>query len=291
MTRRSFAWLAASVAAAGEWEDRLGIMCQLGSSEPTARKVLDSARQAGFRRVMLNFPWDRVTAEFRQALPGWLQSYGLRCEALGAYVNCVSPETVLMSTRESDFADAIGYARELNCRCLVAWTGSHRPELMKADPRNFTRESEDALVRFVERHVTSLERSGVTLALETYVTLTCPDAVSLRRVLDRLPESIGAVLDPPNLTPPGRYAQRDAELKAMVRTLSGRIGVVHLKDFRLTADGVTYALPGPLAGEMNYPLFAEQIKRLPRDVPVAAEHVGPEEYGPVRRKLLQVFDS
>ena len=32
---------------------------------------------------------------------------------------------------------------------LVAWTGSHITDLMKPDPRNFTRASEDALVRFL----------------------------------------------------------------------------------------------------------------------------------------------
>ena len=261
----------------------------MGSQESTARRVLEAAREAGFRRVMVNFPWDAVNGEFLRSLPGWLRANELRCEALGAYVNCVSPTTVLMNTRGEDFVRALSYAGELGCRRLVAWTGSHVSELMKADARNFSAESENALVRFVEPHCARLSEGRLTLCLESYITLTCPDAAALRRVLNRLPESVAAVLDPPNLTPVARYAQRDDVLREMVRTLAGRIGMVHLKDFRLAAGGQGYELPGPLLGEMNYPLFVELVRGLPEDTPVVAEHIGPAEFGATRRKLLPLF--
>jgi sugar phosphate isomerase/epimerase len=129
----------------------------------------------------------------------------------------------------------------------------------------------------------------VTLSLESYITLTCPDAPSLARVLARLPETVAAVLDPPNLTPIARFAQRDEELRAMVRVLRGRIGIVHLKDFKLAAGGDKYELPGPLAGVMNYGIFVREIQSLPTDVPVVAEHIGPAEFAAVRSKLLPLF--
>lgn len=288
-TRRGFcsAALGAGVAAAATGHaGRLAILCQLGAEEANARRVLDAAREAGFRRAMINFAWDRVTPGFLKSLPEWVSTAGLRCEALGAYVNCVSPEANLMSTRAMDFERAIGYAGELDCGRLVAWTGSHTADLMKADSRNWTPEAEAALVRFVSRHVPALERAGLKLALETYVTLTCPDALSMKRVLDRLPATVGAVMDPPNLTPAARYPERDAALREMMRLLGARIGVVHLKDFRLKADGVSYDLPGPLGGVMNYPLYLEELARLGGDLPWIIEHVGPAEFRAAREKLL-----
>ncbi|MBI5084744.1 MAG: TIM barrel protein [Acidobacteria bacterium] len=293
ISRRVFCSLpaAAAASAAPNWEDRLAVMCQLGSVDANARKVLDAALAAGFRRVMVNFNWDRVDGKFLSDLPGWVRAAGLTVEALGAYVNCAEPDQVLMNTRASHFTHAIVYAADLGCRRLVAWTGSHTMDLMKPDARNFTRESEDAIVRFLEPHYERLEQNRLTLALETYVTLVCPDARSLRRVLDRLPRTVMAVMDPPNLTAPARFAGRDDALKEMFRTLQGRIGVVHLKDFRLAADGQTYELPGPLAGAMNYQLYADLIRTLPGDVPVIAEHIGPEEFASTRRKLLDVFNA
>ena len=297
MTRRGFSRLAlaagavvpAVVADPGGWDERLGVMCQLGSQESEAPHGLEAARQAGFRRVMVNFAWDRVNAGFLRSLPGWLRANELRCEALGAYVNCVSPGTVLMSTRAEDFVRALSYAGELGCRRLVAWTGSHVADLMQADPRNFNQESEDALVRFLEPQCERLSAARLTLCLESYITLACPDAMSLRRVLNRLPESVTAVLDPPNLTPVARFQQRDEVLREMVRTLSGRIGIVHMKDFRLAAGAQGYELPGPQMGEMNYPLFAQLVRGLPADIPVVAEHIAPSEFGATRRKLLPLF--
>jgi sugar phosphate isomerase/epimerase len=191
-----------------------------------------------------------------------------------------------MRTREQDFDLAIGMAPALGARNLIAWTGSHLPDLMKPHPANPARASEDAIVRFLEPRLKRLEKASLTLALETYITLACPDAKSLARLLGRLPRSVGAVLDPPNLTPPSRYKQRDRALLEMCRVLGGRIAVVHLKDFKLRPDGQSYDLPGPLDGEMNYPLYLEQVRKLPRSIPVVAEHVAPSEFARVHSRLL-----
>lgn len=287
ISRREFLALPAALAAAGP--ERLAVMCQLGSKAETARKVIAAAREAGFRRVMVNFDWTAAEPALVEGLPGWLREAGLACDALGAYVNCVEPAAVLMGTRAQDFARAIAYAGELRCTRLVAWTGSHTPDLMKPDARNWARASEDAIVRFLDPHLGELQRARVRAALETYVTLACPDAPSLARLLRRLPRSIGAVMDPPNLTPVARYDQRDQVMREMFEELRGRIAVVHLKDFRLRDREAGYELPGPLAGEMNYKLYAELIRTLPRETPIVAEHIGPEEFREVREKLLPLF--
>jgi len=103
-------------------------------------------------------------------------------------------------------------------------------------------------VRFLDPKLKRIADRRLTVALESYITLVCPDAMSLRKLLDRLPPFVTAVLDPPNLTPIDRYPARDAELKRMFQVLEGRVGVVHMKDFRLAADLLSYDLPGPLKG-------------------------------------------
>lgn len=291
MTRRTFlagTVAAASAAGASDWAERVGIMCQLSEAETPSRRTLGAAREAGFRTIQVNSPWTRVDDRYLAALPGWIRAEGLRCAVLSAYVNCVAPDVILMGTRRADFARAIDYAAEVGARRLVAWSGSYLPDLMKADDRNFSAEAQDAIVRFLEPFVTRLESARLTLALETYITIACPDAGSLRRLLDRLPPCVGGVLDPPNLTPVARYAERDIVLRDMVRTLEGRIAVVHMKDFRLRADGLGYDLPGPQMGAMNYPLFAELIRSLPADVPAIAEHLQPGQFAEARRRLLTV---
>lgn len=286
ITRRSFCAL---MGAAALPADRLGVVCILDSTEKGSWNTLRAAGEAGFRQVQVSFPWDRVDAAYLSGLQKWLRFAGVRAQVLSAYVNCVDPPVVLMNTRAEDFARAIGYAGELGCNRLVAWTGSHRAGLMQPDARNFTEASQDAILRFLDPHLKRLEDARLRLALESYITLACPDAPSLRRLLDRLPSNIGAVLDPPNLTPIARFAERDQVLREMASTLRGRVEVVHLKDFRLAPDGKSYQLPGPLAGQMNYRLFAEEIRTLPETVPVFAEHIGPDKFGETRRGLLSVL--
>ncbi len=157
------------------WAERLAIMCQLGSKEATAREVLDAAAKAGFQRIQINFEWDRVDGAFLKHLPVWISAAGLQCETLGAYVNCLLPSANLMHTREQDFDLAIGMAPAFGARHLIAWTGSHTLDLMKPHPGNATRGSEDAIVRFLEPRLKRLESASLRLALETYITLACPD--------------------------------------------------------------------------------------------------------------------
>lgn len=283
------AGVAALSANARDPAERLGVMCQFEPEEAAARRVLDAAAEAGFRQVQVFFNWRRAPDEFTRRVPRWIAAAGLRCPVLGAYLNCVEPANVLMNVGYPEFRRILNQAPEYGASTLVAWTGGYGSGLMRSDPRNFTSAAEDALVRFVSRYVPPLEESRLHLALETYITLTCPDAPSLRRVLDRLPPCVTAVLDPPNLTPLARYAERDQVLREMMRVLAGRIGVVHLKDFRLATDGQAYELPGPLEGELNYPLFIEQIQHLPPEIPAIAEHLKPAAFAAARQKLLPLF--
>ena len=216
---------------------------------------------------------------------------GLSAEVLSAYVNCAAPENVIMNTRAEDFDRALAYAGEIGARRLVAWTGGYGAGLMSADARNARPEARDAIRRFLEPRLKMLEAQRLTLALETYITLVCPDAPGMKRLLDTLPAAVTAAMDPPNMTPVSRYRERDAALVEMMRLLGGRTGVVHLKDFRLAPDGRSYRLPGPLDGEMNYRLFAAETAKLPPGVPVLAEHIGPAEFARARERLLPLFED
>lgn len=292
LTRRSFLASTAAVGLrAAAPSERLGVACHLSTDETASRNVLRVAREAGYTIAQLQFPWSKVGDEYLRALPRWLKEEGIVGDVVGAYVNCVSPSNVLMDCRRRDLIRAVEFAGFIGAHRIVAWTGGYGKGLMTPDPRNFTREAEDAICRFLEPYHVRIENARLKLALETYITLTCPDAPSLARLLKRLPKSTGAVLDPPNLTPISRYAQRDKALKDMFGELKNRIALVHFKDFRLAPDGASYQLPGPLKGETNYRLFAEQVAKLPPDTPLIAEHLKPAEFAAARKGLLPVLEA
>ena len=194
-----------------------------------------------------------------------------------------------MNTRRKDFGRAIEYASAVGATCLVAWTGSFSTDLMKEDSRNRDSQVANQIARFLNTYWKAIDDARLHLALETYITLACPDAASLAALLDTLPAAAGAVLDPPNLTPPARYADRDQVLKEMVQLLGQRTKIVHLKDFRIRPGGQAYDLPGPLQGEMNYKLFAALLETIPAGVPVIAEHLAPAEFASARQRLLAVL--
>ncbi len=269
--------------------DRLGLNCPLGSDEAAARKTLHTAHQAGFRKLQVYFDWTQVNGSYLRGLPAWVKEEGLEVEVLGAYVNCVQPDILIMGTRAEDLDRAIEFAPVLGAQRMTAWTGGYGPALFTADPRNFTSAASDAILRTLEPRFKRLEERKLRLALESYITLACPDAPSLRRLLDRMPPFINAVFDPPNLTPIASYGKRDEVLRDMAAILKDRVGVVHWKDFRLAKDGRSYDLPGPLGGVMNYSLFLGCVKPLPRDTPIVIEHISPDQYAAFHSRLEPIF--
>jgi len=290
MDRRQFLSLSAAPLLAREnLADRLGVACIFGATEGSARTNLAAARAAGFRTSQIRFPWEGATPEYLRALPSWLRAEDLKADVLSAYVNCCDADNVIMNCRAQDLPRAIDTAGTIGARYLAAWTGGYGKGLLGPDPRNFTTQAEDDICRFLEPHLKRIEDARLTLALETFITLTCPDAPSMARLLKRLPAAVGAVMDPPNLTPLARYPQRDEALREMFSLLKNRVGVVHLKDFRMAASGKGYYMPGPLMGEMNYPLYLVHIRALPGKPPIIVEHINPPQFAETRQKLLPLL--
>jgi sugar phosphate isomerase/epimerase len=264
-------------------------MCQVGTDEQSARTVFAAAARAGFSRAQINFAWMKAGPGWLSSLPSWLKQEGLKADALGAYVNCCDPATDMNQCSPAEFAKAIESAATLGCRRLVAWTGGYSKALHEPEPRNQTPAAVEAVQRFVEKYVSRLQDAKVVLALEQYINMVCPDAGSLAGLLRSVPACVTAVLDPPNLTPTALFSRRDEVLRQMAAALRDRIGLVHLKDFRLAPGAARYDLPGALGGEMNYPLFARLILDLPGTPPLIMEHLKPEQFAETRRKLLAVF--
>jgi sugar phosphate isomerase/epimerase len=218
-----------------------------------------------------------------------VKSEGLVCDVLGAYINCLEPSNVLMDARAEDLPRAISLGAELGAKALIAWTGTFGQGLMSFDKRNLDTDNLDKIRSFLEPHTKALKEARLSIALETYITLACPDANMLFDLLKKMPSCFGAVLDPPNMTPLAGFEKRDEVMRYMVSLLKDRIRVIHLKDFKLAADQRSYELPGPLDGVMNYPLYLELIRGLKSDAPIIAEHVGPERYTEVRTRLMPLL--
>jgi sugar phosphate isomerase/epimerase len=289
LTRREMVLGAGGSLWAAAASDRLGIVCPSSASEVETRKALAAARTAGFRSVQVGAPWANVNAAYWTSLPSWVESEGLRVEALGAYVNCCHPESVIMGCRREDFPTVLELAARMRTRRVVAWTGGYGKGSRDFVPANLTTAAEDDACRFIEGHVKRLEQHGLTLALETLYTMMCPDGASLARLLRRLPACVGAVLDIASMIPVARYNERDQVLRETVSVLKNRVAMVHLKDLRLRPDGKHYDFPGPMDGELNYGLCASQLKLLPPDVPFLAEHLKLDEFPAARRRLLALL--
>jgi sugar phosphate isomerase/epimerase len=169
------------------------------------------------------------------------------------------------------------HGRDFGTEYLVTETGSLNPVSPSAPcPENHSREAWLELGLILSEALRVAADAGVTLLLKAesnHVLATLEDALRLR---DELPHpNLGFVLDPVNYllgTSPGDLAPA---LERLVEQLGPWAPVVHAKDIRFEADGVTTPRAGD--GVLDYGLFLRLLDRHQPGAAIILEHLCPHE--------------
>lgn len=262
---------------------QLGMMLQGNSTaelQTRAKAIVD----AGFKRVQLSFFFDPSSDEL-VSLARLLKELQLRTVAFGTYFNQFRPDdTTFMGASLAVMRKIASCADLFQCNQFVTWSGSFAAEFGGSDPRNHTAEAVERLQGCIATSIVPiLEPIAGRVAFEPYFPHVLGTAELAKQVLAPFPaRQVGLLLDPPNFVNASLYPRRDAELQRLFRELGDRVHLAHFKDLKLNANGQTVDLPGPGAGEMNYPLFLSEIRKLERPLNCIIEHI-PAEVAAMKR--------
>ncbi len=264
---------------------RLGMMLQGGSSAELHERAKDVAA-AGFERVQVTF-FFRPKAEELLSLSRRLKELNLETVAFGTYFNLFRPDdTGFMGACQEAMRTVAAHAHVFGCKQFVTWSASYSPRFDGVDPRNHTPETVAQVHRAIRQVVLPiLESMDGRVAFEPYFPHVLGSPELAKAILDPFPaRRVGLLCDPPNFITPELYPKRDEELRRLLHLLGKRIHVVHLKDLKLNPSGQSVDLPGPGAGEMNYPLLISGLRKLHRPIPCIIEHIKAETAEMARTK-------
>jgi sugar phosphate isomerase/epimerase len=256
---------------------RLGVMLQ-GASVAALCKNAKAIAGAGFNSVQVTFSF-QPTADELASLAGALKELKLKTVAFGTYFNLFQPDdTGFMRSSVATMKLLAAHARLFDCNQFVSWSASYSSKFRGEDPRNHTPEAVAELHRAIREVVLPvLEPINGRIAFEPFFLHVFGTVELAKQVLAPFPANrVGLVLDPPNFISPALYPKREAEMRRLFRELGDRVHVVHFKDMKFNAKTQTVDLPGPGGGEMNYPLFISEIRKLKRPLPCIIEHIKPE---------------
>lgn len=256
---------------------RLGMMLQ-GTSTDDLLSQAGRIAAAGFDAVQLTFFWEPAADELRR-LSEELRNRKLSVLAFGVYFNLFRPDDMgFMRSSRRTMQLVAEHSDWFDCRQFVTWSASYSPQFRGADPRNHSPEAVAELQRAIrEVALPILEPIGGRVAFEPYYPHVFGSPELAAQVLAPFPaERVGLVMDPPNFISPELYPQREEEMLRAFRELGDRIHFVHFKDMKLNPNGQAVDLPGPGGGEMNYPLYLAELRKLGRPVTGIIEHIKAE---------------
>ena len=255
----------------------LGMMLQ-GTSTDDLLKQAANIAAVGFDTVQLTIFFE-PSADDLKKLAETLNKLGLRVAAFGTYFNPFRPDdtSFFMHSNLRTMKLLAEHSGLFGCRQFVTWSGSYAPTLGGADPRNHTPEAVAKLQRAVREIVMPvLEPIAGRLALEPSYRHVLGSPELGQEIFAPFPaDKVGFVMDPPNLISPELYPKRDEEMLRLFRVLGDRVHLVHLKDMRLDSKNNRVS-PGPGDGEMNYPLFISELRKLKRPLTGIIEHIKAE---------------
>ena len=255
----------------------LGMMLFNSSSTDDLLKQARNIATAGFDTVQLTFSFEPSADDLKKSAET-LNKLGLRVAAFGTYFNLFRPDDMSFFRSNLRTMKLVAeHSKLFGCRQFVTWSGSYAPTFAGADPRNHTPEAVAKLQRAIREIVIPvLEPIDGRVAFEPVYRHVFGSPELGKEMFAPFPtDKVGFVMDPPNFITPELYPERDEEMLRLFRVLGDRIHLAHFKDMKLDSKKNRVS-PGPGDGEMNYPLFISELRKLNRPVTGIIEHIKAE---------------
>lgn len=215
---------------------------------------------------------------------------------VGAWSNPISPNPETAKEALDKCVASLLLAEIIGAKCCVNIAGSRNARVW-AGPHedNFSEDTFDMIVATTRKIIDEVKPTQTYYTLEAmpWIFPESPDAyLKLIKAIDR--KAFGVHLDPVNMvTSPSLFFSNGELIKEAFKKLGPYIKSCHAKDLILKED--TY-MPQfdevrPGLGKINYPIFIEELQKLP-SVPLMMEHLSnAEEYRLAAQYIRKVANT
>ncbi len=263
----------------GTLEERLSFVGEQGytCAHLAMSKVLPDFRMA-------DAPEKLSRPEFAESIRRPFEKTGLDLALLGCYMSLMDRDPEEVARIRKIYEAHIVFSKQVG-----AWmVGTETPAGPGSAFVNDAPKSEEALQYFIDQLrpvVRKAEEEDVILAIEPVFKHVVSTPERAERVLDAIDsDHLRIIFDAVNLLGPENVDQRDQVIAEGLRRLGDRIALMHMKDYRLEADG---SMPATACGtgEMDYSVLMRFARE--RDLSMTLENTKPENAVAAREFLLR----
>lgn len=224
----------------------------------------------------------RLDDHLAEQVRGALMIQDMDCAVLGCYLNLTDKDPECLERTREIYRAHLAFVPKIGAKVV----GTETPP---APGLNLHADSEEALDYFIEcvaPLVRYAEEVGAVLAIEPVVNYIVNSPERMEKTLDRLgSDHVSVILDTVNLLTRDSYARADDIIDESIRRFGDRIGVLHLKDFRVDPEQHRVIPMACGTGRMNF----DRLLRfaMARDIPVTLENTTPENAEAARLYLVK----
>ncbi|MGI4789490.1 MAG: sugar phosphate isomerase/epimerase family protein [Janthinobacterium lividum] len=233
------------------------------------------ATEAGFRRGQVTSFIHGVTADEVRQMGVAARNAGFHVDAVGCYINPLRPDD--SSLHGVDGLDWRTLAENMGMmngvERIVCWSGTLGKTLDAPNLLNAEEETFNSLYIALSGMREQVRGLPVQILLEPFVSHVLDDAAACVRMARKFPSGdVKVVLDAPNLLTVRGFAAQKALIPDLIARMAPAIGLVHLKDFSLDAEGKrVFVAPGK--GVLDFGMQLRAISQFLSEVPLVIENV------------------
>ena len=211
-----------------------------------------------------------------------MKKHDIKIAEVGAWCNPMHPDKEQAKKNIQHMIDRLRLAEELEASTCVNILGTKQTDTWFGPHKTgYTEEFLKEAVEIIQYIIYTVKPQHTNLSFEMmpYYFLDSPNAyLTFLEAIDR--EQAAVHLDICNtMNHPKRFFNNGEFIKETFALLKDRIVTMHLKDIAMKEDSLTVAFDEVLLGTggIDYPVFMEEVAKLPKDTPAMLEHLETEE--------------
>ncbi|MFC5466410.1 sugar phosphate isomerase/epimerase family protein [Lederbergia graminis] len=276
---------------------KIGVFTQwikANTIEELAQKIrdfeLDSVVLDSFPglEIDLDNPQPEIGARIKSAF----EKVGVEIVAIGGYSNLIHPDPAKRAKVHQRFLGLIKLASQVGAKMVCSETGTFHPASdWDWDPANVTDEALEELVETVRPLALKAKELNVQLGFEPYVMNIAYDAKRSARFIEKLGlDNVTLVADPAGLLNRITLNKQAEVLPQAFTEMEPYLGLVHVEDCLPDPNG-HFLFVGAGKGQIDYPLFMEQLIRVGYEGPFILEHLQEEEVAETRAFVIEQYNK
>lgn len=275
-----------------------GMRCHDICGKKDLDSLFDTVKENGIDQIQLAFGKSVAGYDFSPGhySPGFahmirkkLDERGIHVAILGCYINPTTPDEEARRKSVAMFIEHLKYARVIGADMVGTETGRYSADF-KVVPETYTEECYRRLLLSMREIVAAAEKLGMIVGVEAVHDHTLYSPEMMRRFLDDIDSpNVEAILDPVNLISEENYENQDAVIARAFELYGSRISMLHVKDFRMEADGPKFEHVGD--GLFHYEPLLRWVKAEKPYITMLLENSNPGRYHSDVAYLQKIYEQ